>query len=253
MSNRPTRQPSRSARVQQAREQSSGNNRLFWIFAIVGLAIAFAVVLTIAVTSGGGGDVEGGGESPAGGTVVPSGDLDYGTVAVSGTALPEFTGGGADAAVGLPIPGVKGQTFDESPVSITPGGKPKVVMFLAHWCPHCQAEVPRIQEWLDNNGLPDDVELVAVATGTTDTRANFPPGNWLRKEGWSVVTLVDDEEGTAGNAFGLGGFPFFVVVDADGNVVARTSGELSTEQWEQLLEIARTGGGAIAGGPGSPR
>jgi thiol-disulfide isomerase/thioredoxin len=154
----------------------------------------------------------------------------------------------------MTIPTVIGQSFDGSPVEIAPGGKPKVVMFLAHWCPHCQAEVPRLQEWLDTNGVPTDVDFFAVATGTTDTRGNFPPGNWLRREAWSVRTLVDDEQGTAATAFGLSGFPFFVVVDAQGAVVTRVSGELSVDQWDQLLEAARSGGGGVSGeGPQSPR
>jgi hypothetical protein len=101
--------------------------------------------------------------------------------------------------------------------------------------------VPRIQEWLDEDGMPADVNLVAVATANDPSRVNYPAGDWLRKEGWSVPTIVDDEEGTAAKAIGLSAFPFFVVVDADGEVVLRTSGELDRGQWDALLEAARTG------------
>jgi thiol-disulfide isomerase/thioredoxin len=126
-------------------------------------------------------------------------------------------------------------------VTISPGGTPKVIMGIAHWCPHCQAEVPRIQDWLDQNGMPADVELVAVATSNDPSRTNFPAAPWLRKEGWSVPTMLDDKENAAALGLGVTGFPAFIVVDKDGKVVFRTSGEITMAQWESLLEAARTG------------
>ena len=61
-------------------------------------------------------------------------------VNVTGNPLPEFPGNGsADPAVGLEAPVLKGRSFDGSKVTV--GGttaKPTLVMFMAHWCPHCQ-------------------------------------------------------------------------------------------------------------------
>jgi thiol-disulfide isomerase/thioredoxin len=248
MSNRPNRRASASARVAAAQAQSRG--RTIWI--IVGVAVVVALALVIAVAVTGSDDaVEGGGPSPSGGTVVPSGDLSQGTVDVTGESLPGLTrGASTDPAVGQTIPTVAGESFDGSAISIAPGGKPKVVMLLAHWCPHCQAEVPRIQQWLDANGMPSDVDLIAISTSASASRPNYPPGDWLRGEGWSVPTMVDDGEGTAIRAFGLTSYPFFVVVDDTGAVVFRTSGELSETQWEALVDAARTGIAPAGGGSG---
>ena len=55
---------------------------------------------------------------------------------------------------------------------------------------------------------------------------------------YDVPTLVDDAEATAANAYGLSGFPFAVAIDADGQVVARTSGEVGSEGLEQLAQLA---------------
>jgi cytochrome c biogenesis protein CcmG, thiol:disulfide interchange protein DsbE len=252
MSNRPHRQPSKSARVQQARTQAD-RSRVVWIFGVAVVAVLAALLIAVFVTREGS-EVEGGGESASGGTVAPSGNLHYGAVQIDGAPLPEYPGPvTADPAVGQPAPAAAGQTFDESAVRIVDDGTPKVVLFLAHWCPHCQAEVPRIQEWLDDNGMPTDVEVYSVVTSTTSTRSNFPPGDWLRREGWSVPTIVDDEEGTTAQAYGLSGFPYFVVIGADGNVVTRASGEITTAQWEALLEAARTGTEpGLTGGAESP-
>jgi cytochrome c biogenesis protein CcmG/thiol:disulfide interchange protein DsbE len=240
VSNRPTRRPSASSKVAAARSGSTGN-RTVWIVVGVVVVVLLAAIIAIAVTSSEE-PVAGGGPSPSGGTVVPSGDLNYGTVDVSGTPLEQSrTLGASDPAVGETVPSLTGQQFDGASINIAPAGKPKVVMFVAHWCPHCQAEVPRIQDWLDENGMPTDVELYTVATGTTSTQSNFPPGDWLREEGWSVPALVDDEDNTAATAYGLSSYPFFVVVDDTGTVVVRASGELSIDAWEQLLDAARTG------------
>ena len=80
-------------------------------------------------------------------------------------------------------------------------------------------------------GLFDDV---AVATSTTSTRPNYPPSSWLAKAGWKAPTLADSEDGKAATAFGLNAFPYFVAVDGSGKVVARTTGEITTDEFANL-------------------
>ncbi|MCU0309827.1 MAG: TlpA family protein disulfide reductase [Acidimicrobiales bacterium] len=237
MSNKPTRSASHSSRVHKASQAGQSRSFLLWIGLAAVVLVAGIVAIGVSRSSS---SSSGGQASPSGGTVVPSGDLSAGSVEVEGAALPALATG-SDPAVGTTIPSVTGEQFDGASVIVRPEGKPQVIMAMAHWCPHCQAEVPRIQEWLDDNGMPADVELVAVATSNDPTRPNYPAGDWLRREAWSVPTLVDDEQNSAATAFGVAGFPGFVAVDADGRVVQRASGEITTEQWEQLLEAARTG------------
>lgn len=160
-------------------------------------------------------------------------------VQVDGDALPELTGGGSDPAVGQPIPEVTGEDFDGQPVSITREGQPKLVFFLAHWCPHCQDEVPIVTDWLADEGMPEGVELLSVSTSVAGNRPNYPPSEWLAEEDWPVPVLADDDANTVADAFGLSGFPFFVAVDGDGNVAARVSGALEVDQIEALVELAR--------------
>jgi thiol-disulfide isomerase/thioredoxin len=219
--------------------QAGRSSTLVWVVLAAVVVLAGIVALVVARDSGD----DGGSASPSGGTVVPAGDLDYGTVTVEGTPLPIATGTSAttDPAIGEELPTIEGQQFDGSPITIAGDGKPQIVMAIAHWCPHCRAEVPRIQDWLDENGMPTDVDLVAVATATDASRPNFSPGDWLRGAGWSVPTMVDDEDDTAGQALGIGSFPTFVAVGADGRVLLRATGELTMDQWEALLEVARTG------------
>jgi cytochrome c biogenesis protein CcmG/thiol:disulfide interchange protein DsbE len=157
-------------------------------------------------------------------------------VTVTGAALPKFEAGGTDAAVGQTIPELKGQSFDGSPVDIRNDGRAKLVLFVAHWCPHCQREVPLLTEYLKSNPLPSGVDLYTVSTNVTAKRPNYPPSAWLKKEGWTAKTLADSENQDAADAFGLTAFPYFVAVDGSGKVVARTSGEITTGQFAALAQ-----------------
>jgi len=200
---------------------------------VIGFAIGVVVVLAVVAV------IASRGTSPK--TDAARGLQQTGPVTISGTPLPQLAGEGADPAVGAPAPQLRGATFAGRPVSIGNDGRPKLVLFVAHWCPHCQREVPLLASWLRSNGKPSGVDLYAVATGTTPDRPNYPPSTWLQREGWTVTTMADDDNQTAADAFGLPAYPFFVAVDGSGKVVARASGELSISSLEKLLDQARQG------------
>lgn len=162
-------------------------------------------------------------------------------VEVSGSALARQAETGPDLAVGQQAPSLSAQTFDGSPILVTPGSKPMVVMFVAHWCSHCQKEVPRVTSWIKQTGLPNGVDLVAVATATAKDLPNYPPSTWLQKAGFPIPTIADDEGSPAAEAYGLSSFPFFVALDDSGKVVKRVSGELSQSDFNALITAARTG------------
>ncbi len=238
MSNRPSSKKSASQRVRAA--SNAGKSRSSaWIW--VGIVAVVVVVGVFAIAVGRGSSSSGGGASPSGGTVVPSGKLDYGKVAVTGTGLAPKPESGADPAIGMTVPSIVGQQFNGQQLTIAPNGKPQIIMVVAHWCSHCQAEVPRLQKWLNASGMPVDVDLVTVATANDPAKGNFPAADWLRREEWSVPTIVDDKDTQAGSALGVSGFPYFIVTNGQGKVIYRTSGEITEQQWNALLEAARTG------------
>jgi hypothetical protein len=62
--------------------------------------------------------------------------------------------------------------------------------------------------------------------------------------------LVDDADSRTGSVFGLTSFPYFVAIDAQGNIVERVSGEIGGPAFEALLDAARTGVPTTAAGGG---
>jgi len=155
-------------------------------------------------------------------------------VTITGGSLPRF-GESPDPAVGLVAPTVSGVSFDGSPVTIEPSEKFKVVMFLAHWCPHCQDEVDDLGPYFAGTPLPDNVEAVAVSTGVDPSRPNYPPSEWMTPEAWPTPIIIDTADGAISSAFGLNAFPFWAILDPDGVVLARTAGSLPLETVEGLF------------------
>lgn len=82
--------------------------------------VVIATALVAVVLLGGGSDVSG--EAIA-----------YGQVEVTGSPIARLPEGGSDPALGAPMPEVVGADFAGSTVSIVNDGRPKLLLFLAHW------------------------------------------------------------------------------------------------------------------------
>lgn len=170
------------------------------------------------------------------------------TVELSGTPLVQMppntpvTDLNTDPVAGLIAPTIQGTDFDDASISIADDGRPKVIYFLAHWCPHCQAEVPVIQDLLTTGALPDGVDIYAVSTGVNPGQDNYPPQAWLTEEGFEPITVRDSEQGEAFTAFGGSGFPYAVYLDSGHRVIARSAGTLEADQIAQLWEMAAASG-----------
>lgn len=206
-----------SARRSQKRRGRTG------LLLALGAAVVVALIAAVALSGGEAGDDPG---MPA-----------DAAVSVTGSPLPAFAGDPSnDPAIGMAAPSVTGEDFSGQAVSITNDGRPKVLLFLAHWCPHCQREVTAVQAYQDETGFPPVADLMSVATSYTPARPNWPPSSWLTREGWSFPVLVDDATSTAFTAFGAGAFPYYVLIGSDGTVALRLSGEQDPATLASLME-----------------
>lgn len=143
-------------------------------------------------------------------------------------------------AVGDTAPELHGKSFAGTPVNITNDGKAKIIMFFAHWCPHCQREVPKLSPWLAANmkNYPN-LEFYAIATGSDSAKPNFPPSTWLKKNNWPTPVMADSKNYDAADAFGLGAYPYIVGINSKGKITDRESGELSTDQFQAMINGAK--------------
>jgi thiol-disulfide isomerase/thioredoxin len=197
-----------------------------------GLAAVVVVAVIVAVVASGGGD-----DSSAKATT-----FETHKVTVEGTPLPDYDSAKSpDPGIGKTIPTLEGvSVLDGKPVTVKPTGKPQMVLFVAHWCPHCQAEVPKLVD-LAKTGVFDGVDVTAVATGTNPGYPNYPPSAWLEDVKWPFPVLADSPQFTAATTYGLSAYPYFVLVNPDGTVAARATGEVPIDQIKANLEALKAG------------
>lgn len=219
-----SRQPARHGRPGAPRKPGP---RKLPIVPIVGGVVAVALIATILLTFSG-----------------DSGAAETGDPTVTGAALPLFDSAAADPSLGSPIPEVVGADFDGNPVSISNDGRIKILLFLAHWCPVCQAEVPIVTQFIAEGRMPAEIDLYTVATSISSTRENYPPSAWLQREGWNAPVIVDDAASSVGDAFGLSAFPFWVFVDQDNRVIGRLTGRAEADVLAALVETLLQEAGA---------
>ena len=174
-------------------------------------------------------------------TTTTSAPMETAPVVITGDPLPESADSGEDLAIGLTPPEIVGVDFAGNKVVLGGGEGPQAIMFVAHWCPHCQDEVPAVQEWLDATGGVDGVEVVAVSTAVVPERPNYPPSEWFAAEAWSSPVMADDAEASSFIAYGGRAIPFWVFVDAGGKVYHRIEGGVDLVTLEAVMnDLAAT-------------
>jgi thiol-disulfide isomerase/thioredoxin len=211
-----------------AAERQRRNRLLLW----GGVAVVVVIAVIVAVVASGGGD-----DSAAKATA-----FETHKVTVDGAPLPDFDSAKSpDPGIGKTIPTLQGvSVLDGKPVTVKPTGKPQMVLFVAHWCPHCQAEVPKLVG-LAKQGVFDGVDVTAVATGTNSGYPNYPPSAWLEDVKWPFPVLADSSQFTAATAYGLSHYPYFVLVNPDGTVAARAEGEVPLATITANIEALKAG------------
>jgi cytochrome c biogenesis protein CcmG/thiol:disulfide interchange protein DsbE len=213
-----------------SRNTTNQTRTLLVIAGIVAVVAIIGVIVAVVVGGGDDGDDSSGAVDP------------YRPVSVSGQPLPEFgaemrTGAVDDPAIGQPVPIVSGVDYEGNATTIDPAADgPTMIVLLAHWCPHCNAEIPRLNEWRDSGEIPDGLNIVGVSTGVSPDRPNFPPDQWLVDKDWQWPVLADDANGTAMATYGGTSYPTMVLVDDNGDVFRRLSGEVPIDELDSLVD-----------------
>lgn len=222
-----------SRRISADKKGGPGKRPYLWFVGL--LLVAFAAAAVISLTRGDDSSTDGAqGDGSEQADVSEAND-----VSVDGSPIPRLQD--VEANAGIPAPQATGVNFTGETVTLLEAGKPTVIGFFAHWCPHCQTEVDELSKHLSAVGLPQDVNVVAVSTSVDSTQANFPPSAWFESEGWPTPVLTDDATSSIAVSYGLSAFPFWAIVDAEGQLMLRTAGGIGPEQFDAFVELARTG------------
>ena len=92
-------------------------------------------------------------------------------------------------------------------------------------------------EWEASGDIPEDLQVVGVSTAVSADRPELPARPVAGRQGLGRGRCSPTTcEQTAAQAYGVTGYPFLTFIDADGNVVARTSGELPVEELQALVD-----------------
>ncbi len=216
MSNKPNLKARRTSAVPTT-EQPWWQSPMAWVGGLLLIAVIAAITISVA----------GGTDDPAG----PAGETAF--AEIIGSPLPAFAV--PDPAIGMTAPILSAATLGGDRVRLAPDGTARILGFFAHWCPHCQAELPIITNWLETNPLPAGVEVIAVSTAVDSDADNYPPSEWFPRENWPNTVLLDDDDNALAVGLGLPGYPYWVAIDADGTVVDRISGSVSEADLAALV------------------
>ena len=131
--------------------------------------------------------------------------------------------------IGKPLPEFSSETLMSATTIVTRKdmlGQPALVNVWATWCPTCRAE----HEFLLSIAAQENVRIFGVNYHDQRDAAQ----QWLTDLGNPYVFSVFDPQGDLGIDLGVVGAPETYLIDADGIVIDKVTGELNERTWVDL-------------------
>ena len=150
-------------------------------------------------------------------------------IAANNTTLP----------IGAPAPAISEPTT-KGPFDSTASAKPYVIEFFAVWCPHCQREVPVVNQLARAAGDRADVIAIPASPFGLDDASPLQQTDldtFVRQFGVDY-RIGFDGLFSASFDYGLNAFPTFYFVSADRHVVAVETGEVPLAKLQADLEAS---------------
>ena len=123
--------------------------------------------------------------------------------------------------------------FDRQPHALSQyKGKTVVAYFWATWCKSCVKEVPQLIG-LQNQYKDKNVQFVGIAIDNADKVEKFAKDNAIPYP----ILVGGDDAMTLAKQMGdlVGGLPFMIVIDKNGNLVEKILGEIPEGKLERVL------------------
>lgn len=110
------------------------------------------------------------------------------------------------------------------------GDSVTVVSLWSIWCEPCRRELPQLQQYASDHPA---VTVVALNLGDTPEAVTA----YAAELGLTLPIAIDDEARIS-SAIGVSSVPATVVIDADGDVVAKHLGEIDATNLAELVSSA---------------
>lgn len=130
------------------------------------------------------------------------------------------------------LPAIDGSTFDLSAYR----GRAVVLNVFASWCAPCRIEHPQLIQ------MARDSRFVVLGLAYRDDPADTAA--YLEELGNPYAAVAIDRQGAVGVSFGLTGVPETYIIDPEGVVVRKVTGEITPRL---AIEIARDAAAATRG------
>lgn len=141
---------------------------------------------------------------------------------------------GAFAKVGEAAPDFELRTLDGNKAKLSDyKGKIVILNFWATWCPPCQAEMPHMQSFYEQNHNKG-IEIVAVNLTSSD-RGLYKVKEFVNKHHLTFPILLD-EEGTVENMYDTIAIPTTYIIDQEGFITEKITGPVNEERLENLVK-----------------
>jgi len=192
-----------SARRAAQRKAAKRKRQLLTVWlpiGVIGLIVVFAISL-------GGGPQKGGKVSASSAVKVEGKALS--TDDPTGEMVPSFS-----------APGLDGKTVSWEP------GQPTVLTIWAAWCPHCQVELPVLDQVKDSYPA---VQTLSIVTAQGQNPGPSPE-EFVKDNDITIPVAVDDAGKDLMNAMGVQGFPTLYFINPDGTIRSKAGGEPSEEE-----------------------
>ncbi|MBL07096.1 MAG: hypothetical protein CL773_04505 [Chloroflexi bacterium] len=143
---------------------------------------------------------------------------------------------GIDSASGKNSPIIKLKVPGDNLFVNYPENSPTILLFVAHWCPYCQEEIPEVVKWIEEDQIiQKGVNVVLIATSTDSGKSNYPPDEWLFNEKWQYPVIYDDANNQIADYFGVSYFPSWVFTENDGLIAFTHAGKITKEELSNLV------------------
>jgi thiol-disulfide isomerase/thioredoxin len=160
-------------------------------------------------------------------------------IMLAGLSQAAGASGSVPLAVGAPAPAISEPTargiFDSAAST-----KPFVVEFFAVWCPHCQREVPVMNELQRVDGNRIDIIAIPASPFAFDKATFLQQADLDQFAERFNTNYRIGFDGLFSSAFdyGLASFPTFYVIGASRHVVAVETGEVPFEKLHADISLA---------------